>query len=323
MTSEMTDTHMNRPPVTVPVGIGGKTTPYVPDPAPTLVIEFPSVETITELARIASLEAEARDNAERIIDEARTAAEEMRREAAEAADEIRSTIETERQTVLGELATEREAVEAERAEVAQLSAALDARESEVETRRSALDDRLARADADLAEAARILADAREGAQAIMDDAQETADSIIQEAVSQAQSAAAELVGEARDSVDAETLISQRLAEAEALHRVEVQVLTEREAELLHRIAHLEATLASASDRAEETTDSEAGDEHVADSPPRIAVEAAESGARNGRHTTEIVDMSARPISSHATLTEQLSTSAFRTADRDRKGRRRR
>lgn len=319
----MTDTHMNRPPVTVPVGIGGKTAPYVPDPAPTLVIEFPSVETNMELARIASLEAEARDDAERMLEEARIAAEDIRREAANAAEELRSAAEIERQTLLAELATEREAVGAERAEVTRLSADLDARESEVETRRSVLDDRLARADDDVAEAARLLADAREGADAIMDDAQKTADSIIQEAVSQAQSAAAELVGEARDSVDAETLISQRLAEAAALHRVEVQVLTEREAELLERIAHLESTLASASDRVDTTNETDGRDDQVAVALQRMVAEAPESGARNGRHTNEIVDVSARPITSHATLTEQLSTSAFRTADRDRKGRRRR
>lgn len=317
---------MNRPPVTVPVGLGGKTAPYVPDPAPTLIIEFPSVETNRELARIASLATAARHEADLITGKARSDADEQRQEAAVAAERIRSAAESERQAALEEIATEREAAAADREDLARKTEDLEGRQRDLERSRSALDGRLARADEDVAEAARILASARTDTEAMLQEAEATADSMIQDAMSQAHAAAAELVGHARDSVDADQLISQRMAEVESMHRVEVQVLTEREVELLNRIAHLEAKLVSATVKVEETTETDHVEDRVAIALEHdgFAVEVPEPGMRNGRHSSEPVDTSGRAIASHAPLTEQLSTSAFRTvAERDRKGKRRR
>lgn len=321
----MTNTHLNRPPVTVPIGFGGKTTPYVPDPAPTLVIEFPSVETGRELARIASLETAAREAADRIAKEARADAERLRRAADEAAEQIRTATESERQTALAEIAADREAIAAEWEDLARKSEDLADRGRELERGQSTLNDRLDRADEDVAEAVRLLATAGSDAETILREAQTTADSMLQEAVSQAQTAATDLIGQARDSVDADQLASQRLAEVEAMHRVEVQVLTEREAELLNRIAQLEAKLASGSETIETTT-AEPVDDHVAISLEHegVAVEIPEQGMRNRRHSSEIAETGTRAMASHAPLTEQLSTSVFRTvAERDRKGKRRR
>ena len=308
----MTDTHISRPPVTVPIGLGGKTTPYVPDPAPTLMIELPSVETNQELARIAALEAAAEDEAHRITEEALATAEQIRQEAVEAAN-------GERQAVQGEIAEQRDALDRERAELAQLAEDLENRSRDLEARSAALDARLSRADDDVAEAARILADARTDAETTLHEAQAAAEAIIQDAVSQAQDTASELIGEARNSVDAEELLSERLSEVEAMHRVEVQVLTQREAELLDRIARLEASL-SGTDQADTPMAPDAVATAV--DHDELATVVPERALHGGRHSSDSSDPTNRAIASHAPLTEQLSTTAFRSVA-DRKGKRRR
>lgn len=308
----MTDTHISRPPVTVPIGLGGKTTPYVPDPAPTLMIELPSVETNQELARIAALQAAAEDEAHRIIEGALATAEQIRQEAVEAAD-------GERQAVQREIAEQRDALDRERVELAQLAEDLENRSRELDARSAALDARLSRADDDVAEAARILADARTDAETILHEAQAAAEAIIQDAVSQAQDTASELIGEARNSVDADELLSERLAEVEAMHRVEVQVLTQREAELLERIASLEASLPT-TDQADTPMAPDAVGAAV--DHDELATVVPERTVRGGRHSSDSTDPTNRTIASHAPLTEQLSTTAFRSVA-DRKGKRRR
>lgn len=316
---------MNRPPVTVPVGLGGKTNPYVPDPAPTLVIEFPSVETDRELARIAALETAARDEAAQIIEEARAEARRLQTESAAEAETLRSTAEAERREAQEQIARDRQSLEDTQSQVAARSDELDSQERELESRRSALEERLARADDDIAEAARILAQARTDAESILEEAQTTADAMLQETVSHAEAAAAELINEARTSVDTDELVAQRVAELESMHRVEVQVLTERESELLDRIARLESAISEAK-TAEPTKEAPSDDEPVAIALERegVAVSVPESRTHSGRHSSDPADTANRAIASHAPLTEQLSTSVFRTAaERDRKGKRRR
>lgn len=304
----MTDTMHSRPIVTVPVGFGGKTPPYVPDPAPTLVLELPSTETLRDQARIEALEAAARHQAEAIITRAEQEAAQIREEARQESE--RAIEENEREA--GRLAEERNRLAKLQTDLAAESATRQEEADTLSQRLAQLDERLARADDDVAEAGRILAQAREDAEAILEEARTAAESIVQDAHDHANAMRTEQA--LQDATDVEAMIAERVAEIESLHVIELSMLADREAELLARLNELEHR----PEPVLQTTETESVEEASTDS---VEIELRDLSERAGRHAADPADRTPRPIAAHAPLTEQLSASAFRTQP-ERKGRRR-
>ncbi|MEX2655431.1 MAG: hypothetical protein WD532_10450 [Acidimicrobiia bacterium] len=227
--------------VIVPVGLGGMTAPYVADPATTLLVELPSVETERETARIAALLADARQSAAVLVRDATERASAVREEASAAATEILRAAEQEAESA----------------------------SSEAEGRQIALD--------------------------------------LLEVTLHARAAAVE-------------------ADIESIHRIEVQVFHEREAELLAEIGHLETRLQGAEHAA---NDAEPAPHAVSPNTvdlDSLALPASESRT-NGRHNGDVRVVeyaTSGPLTSHAPLTEQFRISAFRgSPESDRGGRGRR
>lgn len=324
----MMDTHNNTHTITVPVGIGGKTNPYVPDPAPTLLIELPSVDTEREEERIAALAADAELTASELIEAARANAADIT-EAAEqtAADTILRATESANE-MTAPLENREAELEARSDELDGRSKELESWSGDLEERQSAITAREAAIDAEAAEATAILAAAREDAEKLIAEARDHAEEVLAEARATAATETAEIEAEAlaaAGSAEAAGL-AERIKEIESVHRIEVQVLHDREANLLEQVAHLETRLNALTAPVEEPErptpepDNQLAIQHLS---PRVSVEA--DARSNGRHMSDKGDRGgSAAITSHAPLTEQLSTSAFRTtAEQDRKGRRRR
>ncbi len=355
--------------VVVPVGLGGKTTPYVPDPAPTILVEIASVDTSREAARLeemqASLEFErlailaaADEEASRIVEDAHGSAAALLAEA-EAALARRGE----------ELEARQAAIDAERAELDLQAQALTRHEAELQARLDAIDEEGAAATA-------ALATARADAESILEEAKETAERILDDARTAAESQAAAILAASRQEAEADAT-AERISDLESVHRIEVQVLHERERELLDEVAHLRAQLQqpanghrTPADDSATTTDGR----HVADvlamqvlhererelldevAHLRAQLQQSANGHQpptdgsalgaDGRHVAEVlaVDVTddseliegpplgeprtrggdgAGRIATYTPLTEQLSTTAFRSAGNDRRGRRRR
>src|SRR5690606_25991030 len=124
---------------------------------------------------------------------------------------------------------------------------LDARETDLMARETHLIDRLAAADSDAAEATAVLAAARSEADMFLADARETAEEILEDARREAADEATALLADARLVAENDPTIAERISEIESVHRIEVQVLHDREAALLERVAALEARLAGGAD----------------------------------------------------------------------------
>jgi hypothetical protein len=312
------DNEHNIQTVIAPVGLGGKTNPYVADPAPTLLVELASVETDREEARIAALLAAAEQSAAKLVAEAAAAAAETLRIAEQDAESITSQAMS-RQAELDERSTELDAK----------AMLLDERGSQLDELEARLNDRTAAVDAEAAEAASILATARIDAETILAEAHSSAEQVLAEANEQARIEAESTIVEARASESADDAAEARIAEFESIHRIELQVLHERETELLARIGHLESQLGAA--RRKEADPEPARE--VAATTDTVSVEIdsltplPEEPRSNGRHNGDVrvaEYAGSSPLTTHAPLTEQLSTSAFRTtAEADRRGRRRR
>ena len=320
----------NHPPlhiITVPIGLGGKTTPYMADPAPTLVLELPSSETVREESRIAQLSLEAEAEARAICEQAEADAA-TRREAAdlEATELI--------QNATADAEARIESAEARIREIEERLQQIEARELSVTEKEFELAHRLAAVDAEAAESAALLAAARDDAESIIAEAQATAEGIIDEARREASEEAHALIAAATATSDAD--LEARLEEIESVHRIELKVLREREQELLERVTALEAirheVKANPTGHAADVGDDHLRNDDLASSTEngQHAVGVASDGRTlelkpGGRHTGDprSFDRDPTPISAHVTLTEQLSTNAFRTAEKDRRGRRRR
>ncbi len=149
-----------------------------------------------------------------------------------------------------------------------------------------------------------------------------------------------MIAESRAAAENDPAVAERIAEIESVHRIEVQVLHDREVELLERIADLEARNAVPAPAAETGEDPSApGDGPAADDDADDAVAIELEGEyadvtvrsdsrQNGRHSSESrpTDRSSgpSPITTHAPHPEQLSTSLLAPRpENDRRGRRRR
>ena len=368
----MTDHSTQYSTVTVPVGFGGKSNPYVPDPAPTLLVELASVDRAKEEQKVAALLREAESTAAAVSAEAESAAATLRAEAEETASSLIASARAEAAALIAAAEEEAHAIrrtadesvadtlsniEIRQTELDERAAALESLQSELEEREGHLTQRLAAVDAEVAEAAAVLSSAHTEADSVRAEARTAAEEILESARQQAEDEARALIAEARTAAH-DSAVGDRIADIESVHRIEVQVLHDREVELLERIAALEAraTTPPLTDESE-GTDDEASNASPAepektptDSPakqngraPRdhdesVAIdldgEHADVTVRkdsrlNGRHGSDgghATDRSPSPgpIVTHAPLTEQLSTSAFRAVpENDRRGRRRR
>lgn len=322
--------------VTVPVGLGGKTTPYVSDPAPTLLVELTSVETEHELARIGEQRAAAESEAQTILESARSEADAILAEAASDAAARRQAAEDETGARITEL-EEREAnLTTRTVELDDRASHLDTRAARLEESEGQIVDRIAEADAVTVEASAALGQARQDAEEILAEARTAAEVILDEARDTARAEAEALLTEARAAAD-QDVTDDRIDEIESVYRIELQVLHEREIELRETIARLEQALAHDGNGREVDMESArpqwiapADDDPAEDSHANGSVdeEPAEHPGE-GRHAADVplrepATNGASRLASHAPLTEQLSINAFRnSAERDRRGRRRR
>lgn len=325
------DTQKNTSTITVPVGFGGKTNPYVPDPAPTLLIELPSLETEREEERISALVADAESTAAKLVETAHADADAITAAAEQtAADTVRQATDSANEMTAAVEVRQAE-LEARSHELNSRSEELEAWSADLEGRQSAITARETAIDAEAAEATAILASAREDAEKIIAEAREHAEEVLVEARATAATEIARLESEAREASSADDAgLAERIEEIESVHRIEVQVLHDREAELLEQVALLESRLTALATPAKEPEPPapEPEDQMEIHLQPAAASVGREAEARsNGRHTLDNGKSErggSTAITSHAPLTEQLSTSVFRTApDQDRKGRRRR
>jgi F0F1-type ATP synthase membrane subunit b/b' len=313
--------------ITVPIGLGGKTTPYITDPAPTLVLELPSSETTREEGRIAELRSVAEAEAQALRAEADADAH-ARREAAER--EASELI----QNAVADADARTAAAEARVREIDERLEALEPREMSLTEGEAQLTARLAAVDAEASESAALLAAARDDAESIVAEAQATAEGIIDEARRQAGEDADAVIAAAASDATAD--FDSRLEEIESVHRIEIRVLREHEQELLERVTALEAarrvTTVPAATDSNDNGGSDGRDEFatsIGNAQTAVAVATdgrAHDSKAGGRHATDTrsFEREPPPIATHVTLTEQLSTNAFRiTADKDRRGRRRR
>jgi hypothetical protein len=324
------ENHLNT--VTVPVGLGGKTTPYVPDPAPTILVEIASADAAHGKARVADLLASAETERLSLL----TAA---REEAAAIVAAAQDTVEA-RLVEAQYVASVREAELDEReARLVEDRADLDERVASLEIREADLTARLEAIDEEAASAASALAAARDQATAILGDAQEAADLLLEEARTEAENEAGAIRARVREQAEAREPSSELLAELESVHRIEVQVLREREADLVEQIVLLRERLARAEEIADHSTpdtDYGASGRHMADvTSVTEIIEVLEVDVTTSQAMVEVPrpsEQRVRPaggdganrIAAHTPLTEQLSTTAFRSAaGSDRRGRRRR
>lgn len=233
-------------------------------------------------------------------------------------------------------------------ELDERAAALEILQTDVEERETHLVARLAAVDAEAAEAAALLATAHEEADSVVANARIAAEEILEDARRQAEEDARAVRADARIAAENDPAVEERIAEIESVHRIEVQVLHDREVELLGRIAYLEAhgltplpptdveeshrhAMASADASPESKMNGRRSDTDAVAidlEGERADVTVGSDARLNGRHTTSDGrtdrPVGAGPIVTHAPLTEQLSTSAFRVVpENDRRGRRRR
>lgn len=344
--------------VTVPVGFGGKSNPYVPDPAPTLLVELASVDRAKEEAKIAALlrdaeaaaaamVAEAEETVASVIASARADANAVVAIAADEAQTLRMAADESVADTLAE-------IETKQTELEQRAAALEFLQLELDERDRDLTERLAAADAEVAEAAAVLTSAHTDAASVVAEAHAAAEEILESARRQAEDDSRAVIAEARAATEHDAVAAERIVEIERVHRIEVQVLHDREVELLEWIAVLEARASSSPNVAgSEDEPIDAGLPTPEDVPTASAFERNGRGVPidddslaidldgdhadvtvrrdsrlNGRHASEGHSTerspSPGPIVTHAPLTEQLSTSAFRAMpENDRRGRRRR
>jgi len=340
--------------VVVPVGLGGKTAPYVPDPAPTLLVDLaPSrapapddglVDVAERLAAdiVAAAEADAHTAGESIVAEARGEAERIVEEASARSDALVEESQAALERRENDLADREAAAVAHRddlarpeSELAERTDDIAAREStlatlieETDRRQEGLDlrdrdltDRFSDADREAAEAARLVDAARNEADAILLRARQDAEAITSDA---ATARAGNPDVPPADTVSSTTAIDD---DHDYVDRIEIQVLRDRENELLGRIAELERRLDRESEAFLSVSASDSTDAGEPDADPisdhadgNRSEHVRPSGIADGaRH----VDRSESDgIAAHAPLTEQLSASAFRTSA-DRRGRRRR
>lgn len=313
--------------VIVPIGLGGKSTPYVADPAPTLLVELASVETEREAARIAALLADAQRSAGALIEEATQRASELIDEASTSAADTLRRAEQEAESITNEAESRRGQLDALAADLDRQSEILFERTSQLGDLEERLNHRTAAVDAEAAEAASILAEARTDAEAILAEAHARAEAALAESRERARLEAEAVVAEARASQDVDDVIASRVAEIESVHRIEVQVLHQRETELLARIGHLESQLPVKPRSEEVTARTPEPKQDVVSVELDSLKPAADEYGLNGRHTGDVrvaEYAGSRPLTTHAPLTEQLSTTAFRSSpEADRRGRRRR
>ena len=367
----MTDHTNHYNTVTVPVGLGGKSNPYVPDPAPTLLVELASVDRAKEEAKVATLVREAEETAAAVCAEAEAAAATLRAEAEEAASSLTDNARVDADAIIATAEDEARAVrlaadeavadtltdiDKRQADLDERAAGLESLQTELEERDTRLMERLAAADAEVAEAAAVLSSAHREAESVLAAARAAADEILESAREQAEYDARALIAEARSAAEHDAAADERIGDIETVHRIEVQVLHDREVELLERIADLEARAsvpspATGTDLDRRANANQAGpDDAPADTQSKkngkgvrtdeddlVAIdldgEHADVTVRkdsrlNGRHTSEDRSpdrsLTPGPVATHAPLTEQLSTSAFRAMpENDRRGRRRR
>jgi hypothetical protein len=367
----MTDHTNQYTTVTVPVGLGGKSNPYIPDPAPTLLVELASVDRAKAEAKVAGLLREAEATAASVSAEAEAAAATLCAEAEETAASVTAKARADADAIIAAAEDDAQAVrraadesvadiraelETRQVELEERAAALDALQSELEERDGHLTERLAAVDAEVAEAATVLSSAHSDADSVLAEARVAAEEILESARQQGEDDARALIAEARSAAENDAAVEERIAELESVHRIEVQVLHDREVELLEWIAVLEAratasppaaatdhdtpslnSLATPEDAPADAHSKRNGRAARLDEDDAVAIdldgEHADVTVRkdsqlNGRHSSEdrATDWSsgASPIATHAPLTEQLSTSAFRAMpENERRGRRRR
>lgn len=365
----MTDHTNQYSTVTVPVGFGGKSDPYIPDPAPTLLVELASVDRAKEEAKIADLLREAEATAASVRAEAEAAAPTLRAKAEETASSLTASARADADAIIAVAEDEAQAVrlaadesvadtlaeiETRQTELDERAAALEFLQSELEERDGHLTERLAAVDAEVAEAAAVLTSAHSDADTVLAEARAAAEEILESARQQAEDDARALIAEARTATEDDTAVEDRIAEIESVHRIEVQVLHDREVELLEWIAVLEARAAApplaAGTNDESTEDGRPTPEdaptdsashehgraaHLDDDSMAIDLDGDNADVTvrkdsrlNGRHASESHSTERSPnpgpIVTHTPLTEQLSTSAFRAMpENDRRGRRRR
>jgi hypothetical protein len=255
----MTDHSTQYSTVTVPVALGGKSNPYVPDPAPTLLVELASVDRAREEAKVAALIRDAEATAASVLGAAEVASATLLAEAEEAVASLTEGARTDAEAIISAAEDEARSVrmaaeasvadtlteiERREAELDVTASALDGLQSELEQREGNLADRLAAVDAEAAEAAALLAAAHRDADAILADAREAAEALLETARRDAEEDARTLIAEARLAAENDPAVEERIAEIESVHRIEVQVLHDREIELLERIAALEARAAA-------------------------------------------------------------------------------
>ena len=366
----MTDHTNHYSTVTVPVGLGGKSNPYVPDPAPTLLVELASVDRAKEEAKVAALVRESEEAAAAVCAEAEAVAATLRAEAQTAAASLTENARADADAIIA--AAEDEArdvrlaadeavadtladIEERQGALDERAAALDSLQTELDEREGHLTQRLAAVDAEVAEAAAVLSSAHSEAESVLAEARAAAEEILESARQQAEGDARALIAEARSAAQHDPAVAERIAEIESVHRIEVQVLHDREVELLERIADLEArgSVPSPASGADNDDPANAIQATPADTPAAtpskkngraartdgdlVAIEldgdhadvtVRKDSRLNGRHTSEDHSpdrsLTPGPVATHAPLTEQLSTSAFRAMpENDRRGRRRR
>jgi len=324
----MTNDHPHPNIVTVPIGLGGKTAPYVPDPAPTLLVELASVHTENEWDRLELERAQAEEEASAILASATSEATALVERARVEAEEIRAQAE-------GSAAARATEIEERQQALDDLSHDLDRRSDALADRERAVDDRFGSIDGEAAEAAAALAAARVAADEILEEARNAADRLLEHARADAAEEADSILTAARAGAESDSALEERIAHVESVHRIEVQVLHQREIELLETIARLEHRL----ELTNEVT-IPAGEVQVDESPVRsvpdpraieidLDRESADEGERvaSGRHAADAPRRGAEVngsshLATYAPLTEQLSVGAFRASD-DRRSRRKR
>ena len=313
----MTPEHHTFSTVTVPVGLGGKTTPYMPDPAPTLLVELASFEVeIPSREDREAADAEARSIVESATQRADALVEKAKDEVAAIVKEAQARAAQ----VEAAQATRQSEFDRFHAELEDLQTALATRSSELQEREQEVLELLGRAERDsyeAQEAQEAVAHARDQASDITSEATAAAETLLADAQHQVDS----LLAEARERA-AEA--AARTEDIQSVHLIEIQVLREREMELLDRIARLEAAKAESSQDAPSYDDPSEAIE--VDLDQELADLSLESSGFEARTETRDTSPSASyRLASYAPLTEQLSTTAFRARldEKDRRGRKRR
>ncbi|HSJ27629.1 MAG TPA: hypothetical protein VLB67_05415, partial [Acidimicrobiia bacterium] len=312
----------------------------------TLLIEIASVDAAVEEARLAERLAVARSEAEVIIADAGRQVDEMLARAAAEAESLLATAQAEAHELSAELDSRATDLGGREEAATDRALELEGREQQLRQREKALDARGARLQEDEKAASAALAAARVDAEAILEEARITADGILEEARDEAKVEAQAIRDEAEQT--RHDAAAARIEEIERVHRVELGLLHDRERELLGKVDELERRLAHAAEHRAPRTEVDASE--VPAGPSDVEEAATDEAQTNGRHSADRrieVHSNSESIgsngsggnggvgitggsngggslSTHAPLTEQLSTSAFRTvSDKERRGRRRR